>query len=110
MDSCVCGENDILKFRQRNIKGKLYFVRQCRACEARQSKKYAASHKKERAEYQKKYFVENKDIVSQKKQKYDKNRYPIIKNNILEYQKEYRKSHKNIINACRRKEDSQSFF
>jgi hypothetical protein len=98
----ICRETDVSKFRQRKIGGKLYYVKQCRACEAKLSREYYASHKDERAQYQEKYISENEDIVRAKKKEYDTNRYPHIKEDKAIYDKEYRKNNKDVINGNRK--------
>jgi hypothetical protein len=94
----LCGEKNISQFRARVIKGKEFFIKHCRVCETKLSRAYYASHKEERAVYQKKYRSKNQDIVREKKKEYDKERYPSIREDRLEYQKEYAKNNRNIIN------------
>lgn len=98
----LCGETDVSQFRQRTISGKMYYVKYCRACEAKLSREYHAAHKEERAQYQKKYIAENKDIVREKKKEYDKNHYPLIKEDKALYDKEYAKNNRDVINNNRK--------
>ena len=98
----LCGETNIAQFRQRTINSKVYYVKRCRACEAKLSKEYWVSHKEERALYQKEYVANNKDIVRSKKKEYDTSRYPLIKEEKAVYDKEYRKNNKNVINSNRK--------
>ena len=99
----LCGEENILQFRLKVVSGKTYFVKQCRACEAKLSKEYYLSHKEERVLSQKKYIAKNRDLVKAKKKEYDRNRYPIIKKDLLEYQKIYRTNNRSKINDRKKK-------
>ena len=104
----LCGETDASKFRQRIVNGKAYYVNPCRACENKVATEYHSSHKGERSQYQKSYIDLNRDVIKEKKKKYDKERYPSIKEEKIAQSKEYAKNNKDLINnnkKIRRQED-----
>lgn len=95
----LCGETDASKFRQRIVSGKTYYVNPCRACENRVAIAYHNAHKEERAQYQKSYIKQNKDVIKEKKKKYDKERYPSIQKEKIIQSKEYAKNNKALLNS-----------
>ncbi len=99
----LCGENNEDLFRKRVYKNKIYFIKTCKKCEAEQALEYYHKNKEKRAEYQKKYLKKNKILVKSKKKEYDKKRYLNYKEIILSNIKKYSKNNKDLINQ-RKKE------
>jgi len=93
----VCSDTDINNFRSRIVSGKTYYIKTCRRCESSAALVYFNAHKEERAEYQKKYISENKEIIKYKKKKYDKVYYENNKEELLDYQKDYAKNNRDKI-------------
>ncbi len=98
----LCTETDQDKFRSKIVRGKTYYEKCCKSCEAMKSREYYHSHKVERALYQKEYLLKNKDSVKVKKKKYDSERYSVNVNKILVKVKDYRLNNKTKINAAKR--------
>lgn len=95
----LCDETDQDKFRSKIVRGKIYWEKCCKSCEAKKALKYYYSHKIERAEYQKEYISKNKEVVKIKKKEYDKNRYLLIKESKIIQSKYYAKNNRSLINA-----------
>ena len=95
----LCTEHDQSQFRSKIIRGKLYYEKICRKCEAKKALEYYHSHHKERAEYQKEYIKKNKKLIKNKKKQYDKMRYNLLKDEILSKCKQYAKHNRKIINS-----------
>lgn len=95
----LCSETDQDKFRSKIIRGKIYYEKCCKSCEAKKALEYYHSHKAARAQYQKEYLSKNKETVKVKKKEYDKDRYPLIKENKIVQSKFYAKNNRSSINA-----------
>lgn len=101
--SCkLCSETDLSKFRSKIIRGKTYYEKCCRACEAKKARKYYASHKIDCLERQKKYLQKNFEIVKAKKKEYDKNRYLLVKDDKIAQSKSYAKNNRDVINSAKK--------
>ena len=95
-----CGiEKKSSEYSKRIVKGKEYLKPYCKKCACIMTKKYNDSHKQEKIDYRKKYYIENKEYYNEKFKEYRKNN----REEILKREAIYRKENKEKRNEYSKK-------